>query len=114
MIPKEVIEEIRYRCDIEDVIGSYVTLKRAGSNRNGLCPFHGEKTPSFSVNPQKQMYYCFGCHAGGSAITFVMEMEHLEFRDAVKVLAEQLNMELPVKYYFARSIIFLNMVSHCC
>ena len=68
MIPREVIEEIRYRCDIEDVIGSYITLKRAGSNKNGLCPFHGEKTPSFTVFPNTKSFYCFGCGAGGDVV----------------------------------------------
>ena len=77
------------------VVSRYVQLTPKSGRYWGLCPFHGEKTASFSVNPQRQMYYCFGCHAGGSAINFVMEMEHLEFKDAVKLLAEQVHMELP-------------------
>ena len=86
--PDELVEEIREKNDIVSVVGEYVKLTRKGGSYFGLCPFHNEKTGSFSVSPQKQMYYCFGCHVGGSAINFVMEMEHLEFKDAVKLLAE--------------------------
>ena len=93
--PPSFIDELIARNPIEDVVGQYVSLKRSGSNLFGLCPFHGEKTASFSVAPDKGIYYCFGCHAGGSALNFVMEMEHLEFKDAVKLLAEQVHMELP-------------------
>lgn len=93
--PQGWLDELRDRADIVQVVSRYVQLTPKGVRYWGLCPFHGEKTASFSVNPQRQMYYCFGCHVGGSAINFVMEMEHLEFRDAVKVLAEQMNMELP-------------------
>lgn len=93
--PQGWLDELRDRADIVQVVSRYVQLTPKGGRYWGLCPFHGEKTASFSVNPQRQMYYCFGCHVGGSAINFVMEMEHLEFRDAVKVLAEQMNMELP-------------------
>ena len=93
--PQAWMDELRDRADIVQVVSRYVQLTLKGGRYWGLCPFHGEKTASFSVNPQRQMYYCFGCHVGGSAINFVMEMEHLEFRDAVKLLAEQLNMELP-------------------
>lgn len=94
-LPQAWLDELRDRADIVQVVSRYVHLTPKGGRYWGLCPFHGEKTPSFSVNPQRQMYYCFGCHAGGSAITFVMEMEHLEFMDAVKMLAEQNHMELP-------------------
>ncbi len=93
--PQGWLDELRERADIVQVVSRYVQLTPKGGRYWGLCPFHGEKTASFSVNPQRQMYYCFGCHVGGSAINFVMEMEHLEFRDAVKMLAEQMNMELP-------------------
>jgi len=93
--PQAWLDELRERADIVQVISRYVQLNNKGGRYWGLCPFHGEKTASFSVNPQRQMYYCFGCHAGGSAINFVMEMEHLEFKDAVKLLAEQVHMELP-------------------
>ena len=89
------LDELRERSDIVQVVSKYVHLTPKGGRYWGLCPFHGEKTASFSVNPQRQMYYCFGCHAGGSAINFVMEMEHLEFKDAVALLAEQAHMELP-------------------
>ncbi|MBQ2947525.1 MAG: DNA primase [Clostridia bacterium] len=93
--PQAWLDELRERADIVQVVSRYVQLNSKGGRYWGLCPFHGEKTASFSVNPQRQMYYCFGCHAGGSAINFVMEMEHLEFKDAVKLLAEQVHMELP-------------------
>jgi len=93
--PQAWLDELRERADIVSVVSRYVTLNQKGGRYWGLCPFHGEKTASFSVNPQRQMYYCFGCHAGGSAINFVMEMEHAEFKDAVKILAEQVHMELP-------------------
>lgn len=95
MIPKEVIEEIRHRCDIEDVIGSYVTLKRAGSNRNGLCPFHSEKTPSFTVFPATQSFYCFGCGAGGDVITFTQKMENLDYVAALEMLATRAGISIP-------------------
>ena len=88
-IPREVIEEILYRTDIEELVGSYVTLKRAGSNLSGLCPFHSEKTPSFSVSPAKKFFYCFGCGAGGDAITFVMKAENLDYIQAVEFLAKR-------------------------
>lgn len=93
--PQAWLDELRERADIVSVVSRYVTLNQKGGRYWGLCPFHGEKTASFSVNPQRQMYYCFGCHAGGSAINFVMEMERVEFKDAVKLLAEQVHMELP-------------------
>ena len=72
----EVIEEVRARNDVVDVIGGYIHLQKKGSNYFGLCPFHNEKSPSFSVSPQKQMYYCFGCGKGGNVITFVMDYEN--------------------------------------
>ncbi|MDL2257894.1 DNA primase [Eubacteriales bacterium OttesenSCG-928-K08] len=81
--------------DIESVVSSYVTLKRKGKNLWGLCPFHNEKTPSFSVAPDKQMYYCFGCGAGGGVVQFVMEMERLPFVEAVTMLAQRVGMDLP-------------------
>ena len=93
--PQAWLDELRERSDIVQVVSRYVQLTPKGGRYWGLCPFHGEKTASFTVNPQRQMYYCFGCHVGGSAINFVMEMEHLEFVDAVKLLAEQAHMELP-------------------
>ncbi|MBR7111865.1 MAG: DNA primase [Clostridia bacterium] len=95
MIPKEVIEEIRYRCDIEDVIGTYVSLKRAGSNRHGLCPFHSEKSPSFTVFPATKSFYCFGCGAGGDVITFVQKIENLDYVGAVESLATRAGIAIP-------------------
>lgn len=95
MIPASVIEDIRYRCDIESVISSYVTLKRAGSNLKGLCPFHSEKTPSFTVYPGTQSFYCFGCGAGGDVINFVMRTENLDYVAAVETLAKRAGITLP-------------------
>lgn len=91
----ETIEEVRSRNDIVDVVGSVVKLKRSGSNYFGLCPFHSEKTGSFSVSRQKQMYYCFGCGKGGNVISFVMEYENYSFQEAVKYLADRAGMKLP-------------------
>ena len=85
--PDEIVEEVRSRNDIVDVISGYVRLQKKGSNYFGLCPFHNEKSPSFSVSPGKQMYYCFGCGAGGNVITFLMEYENYTFAEALKVLA---------------------------
>src|SRR6202020_3376465 len=81
-------EQIRAANDIVDVIGGYLPLKRAGANFTALCPFHKEKTPSFNVNPQKQIFHCFGCHKGGDIFTFVKEYENIEFPDAVRRLPE--------------------------
>ena len=77
MISKETVEQVLMRNDVESVIGSYVSLKRAGSNLKGLCPFHSEKTPSFTVYPQDNSFYCFGCGAGGDVITFIKKRENL-------------------------------------
>ena len=93
--PEEIIEEIRQRNDIVDVISSYIKLKKTGSNYVGLCPFHNEKSPSFSVSPNRQMYHCFGCGVGGNVITFVMEYENFNFVEAVKYLADRCGMQLP-------------------
>ncbi|MCR5747156.1 MAG: DNA primase [Lachnospiraceae bacterium] len=92
---EEIIEEIRQRNDIVDVIGSVVKLKKSGSNYFGLCPFHSEKTGSFSVNREKQIYHCFGCGVGGNVISFVMDYENYSFPEAVKYLADRAGMELP-------------------
>ena len=89
MISKETIEQVLMRNDIETLIGSYVSLKRAGSNLRGLCPFHSEKTPSFTVYPQDNSFYCFGCGAGGDAITFIRKRENLDYPDAVEFLAQR-------------------------
>lgn len=93
--PEELIEEIRVQNDIIDVIGSHVQLTKKGSRHFGLCPFHNEKTPSFSVSDDKQMYYCFGCGAGGNVYTFVMEYENFTFTEAVKYLADKVHITLP-------------------
>lgn len=92
---EEQIEEVRSRSDIVSVIGRYVRLKRTGSGYTGLCPFHNEKTPSFHVNPARQMYKCFGCGVGGNVLTFVMEYENLTFPEAMEMLAEQAGIDLP-------------------
>ncbi|MFR5732120.1 MAG: CHC2 zinc finger domain-containing protein [Clostridium sp.] len=97
--PEDVVEEVRTRNDIVDVISGYVKLQKKGANYFGLCPFHNEKSPSFSVSPQKQMYYCFGCGAGGNVITFVMEYENYTFREALKVLADRAGVHLPEVEY---------------
>jgi DNA primase len=87
MYSREVIEEVLSKTDIVDLVSSYVKLKRSGSSYMGLCPFHNEKSPSFSVSGQKQLYHCFGCGKGGNAITFVMEYENYTFLEAVEMLA---------------------------
>ena len=93
--PPAFIDELVSRNPIEDVVGQYVSLRRSGSNLFGLCPFHGEKTASFSVAPDKGMYYCFGCHKGGGVINFQMEVEGLSYPDAVRALAKRVGMEVP-------------------
>lgn len=93
--PDEVIEEVRSSNNIVDIIGGYVKLQKKGSSYFGLCPFHNEKSPSFSVSPNKQMYYCFGCGAGGNVFTFIMEYENQSFPEAVKILADRAGIALP-------------------
>lgn len=93
--PEELVEEIRQRNDIVDIISGYVSLKRKGGNYFGLCPFHNEKTGSFSVSQNKQMYYCFGCGAGGNVFTFVMNYENYTFGEAVKMLADRAGIKMP-------------------
>ena len=93
--PQSFIDELLARNPIEEVVGRHVTLRRSGANMFGLCPFHGEKTASFSVAPDKGIYYCFGCHKGGGSINFVMEMEGLTYPDAVRALANRCGMEVP-------------------
>src|SRR6201996_2290015 len=88
------LERIRAASDIIDIIGSYVPLKRAGANFTALCPFHKEKSPSFNVNPQRQIFHCFGCHKGGDVFTFVKEYENLPFPDAVRRLADRAKITL--------------------
>ena len=98
-IPKNVLDEIEQRSDITDVISSYVTLQRAGSNLKGLCPFHSEKTPSFVVYPASNSFYCFGCGAGGNVFSFVMKAENLDFAGAAEFLANRVGIRLPQDGY---------------
>ncbi len=93
--PPAFLDELTARNPIEEVVGQYVSLRRSGSNLFGLCPFHGEKTASFSVAPDKGIYYCFGCHKGGSVINFQMEIEGLSYPDAVRALAKRAGLEVP-------------------
>lgn len=93
--PPAFLDELVARNPIEDVVAQYVTLSKKGSNLFGLCPFHGEKTASFSVAPDKQIYYCFGCHKGGGVINFIMEIENLSYPDAVRLLAKRAGLEVP-------------------
>ena len=93
--PDEIVEEIRQKNDIVDVVSGYVRMQKKGSNYFGLCPFHNEKSPSFSVTPSKQMYYCFGCGAGGNVFTFIMEYENYSFQEAIKYLADKAGVNLP-------------------
>ena len=93
--PPAFLDELAARNPIEEVVGQYVSLKRSGANLFGLCPFHGEKTASFSVAPDKGIYYCFGCHKGGNAVNFMMEIEGLSYPDAVRNLAKRVGLEVP-------------------
>ncbi len=95
MYPREIVDAIKDRSDIVDLIGTYVSLKRAGSNYNGLCPFHSERTPSFTVFPDNQSFFCFGCEAGGDAFSFVMRMENMDYKGSLEFLAKRAGVELP-------------------
>ncbi len=97
--PENFIQEVIYRNNIEDIISAYTPLKKAGSNLKGLCPFHREKTPSFSVSPDKQLYHCFGCGASGTVLNFIMNIENLDFVEAVKLLADKAGMDIPETTY---------------
>ena len=97
--PEEIIEEVRSRNDIVDIISGYIKLKKSGNSYFGLCPFHGEKTPSFHVIPDRQMYHCFGCGVSGNVYTFVMEYENYTFREAVEMLADRAGVALPKMEY---------------
>ena len=94
-ISQEIIDEIIYRNNIEDVVSGYVNLKRAGSNYVGLCPFHSEKTPSFTVFPANGNCHCFGCGAGGDVINFIRRVESLDYREALELLAKRAGIEIP-------------------
>ena len=97
--PEEIVEEIRQKNDIVDVISGYVNLKKQGGNYFGLCPFHNEKSPSFSVSPYKQMYYCFGCHKGGNVFTFICDYENYTYPEAIRFLADRAGVNLPEVEY---------------
>ena len=94
-IPQSFIQELLARADVVDIVGRYVPLKKGGANFMGLCPFHGEKSPSFSVSPSKQFFHCFGCGKNGNAIGFLMEHAGMSFVEAVKDLAQQYGMQVP-------------------
>ena len=96
-ISEDFLNELRARCDIESVISQYVVLKKHGRSLKGLCPFHSEKTPSFNVSSDKQLFYCFGCGAGGDVITFIMKAENLSYPEAVAFLAEKVGLQVPEK-----------------
>ncbi len=108
----DLIEEVRSKNDIVDVISDYVKLQRKGSSYFGLCPFHNEKSPSFSVSPGKQMYYCFGCGAGGNVFTFIMEYENYSFVEALKYLADRAGVQL--KLNIQKKQRQLPILSLCC
>src|SRR5262245_53690855 len=91
----ELLDEIRSRSDLVELIGQYVSLKRAGVNWKGLCPFHAEKTPSFTVNPKRGIFHCFGCGAGGDVFNFLMRHDRLAFPEAVRSLAERVGVSIP-------------------
>ena len=94
MIPEEKVAEVRERAGIVEVISDYMSLKKSGANFQGLCPFHGEKTPSFNVNPARGIFHCFGCGVGGNAVSFVMKIEGISFPEAVKLLAKRVGVEI--------------------
>jgi len=94
-LPESFLEQLRSRCEIEDIVSEYVTLRRRGKSLVGLCPFHSEKTPSFTLFPETQSFYCFGCGAGGDVITFIRNIENLDYIDAVKFLADKFGLEIP-------------------
>ena len=94
-LPEQFMQELKMRSDITDVVSSYVNLRRAGRNMVGLCPFHGEKTPSFNVYPENGSFYCFGCGVGGDVITFIRKIENLDYMEAVRFLAERAGMQVP-------------------
>lgn len=99
MLSEQFIGELKERNDIEEVVSSYVNVKRRGRNLVGLCPFHSEKTPSFTVYPDSQSFYCFGCGTGGDVVTFVRRMENLDYIEAVKFLAQRAGLAMPEDGY---------------
>ena len=108
-IPQDIIERVRDTADIVDVVSQFVDLKQRGPNYFGLCPFHSEKTPSFSVAPAKQIYYCFGCHSGGNVFSFMMDYQKIPFPDAVQVLAERYNIPIKIEKGEGTSELFTSL-----
>lgn len=98
-LPEEFLQELKMRCDLTDIASSYISLKRKGRNMVGLCPFHGEKTPSFNIYTENNSFYCFGCGAGGDVITFIMKIENLDYIEAVRFLAQRVGMNMPENSY---------------
>jgi DNA primase len=94
-IPEEIVDEIRQRTDLVGLIGEYLKLERRGKNMVGLCPFHSEKTPSFTVSPEKQLFHCFGCGASGNAFSLIMQMENMPFPEAARFLANRVGVRIP-------------------
>ena len=88
-VNESFLQELKYKTDITDIVSSYVTLKKRGATLVGLCPFHNEKTPSFTVYPDTQSFYCFGCGAGGDSVTFIKKIENLDYIDALKMLSQR-------------------------
>jgi len=102
-INREIIEEVRAAANIVDVVGSYISLRKRGKNYLGLCPFHGEKEPSFTVSDEKQIFHCFGCGASGSVFDFLMRSRNLSFAEAVKELANRFSIPLPQRQETGRA-----------
>ena len=102
-IPEQFIDDVVARTDLVELIGNRLKLKKSGSNHMGLCPFHNEKSPSFSVSESKQLYHCFGCGASGNALTFLIEHDRLDFVEAIETLASSLGMEVPREEQSAQS-----------
>ena len=96
-IPQDIVDRVRDIADIHDIVSQYVDLKQRGANYFGLCPFHGEKTPSFSISPAKQIYHCFGCGTGGNVFSFLMEYQKITFPEAIKTLAERYNIAIQLE-----------------
>ena len=94
-LPDAFLQELKLRNDLTDVVSSYVNLRRSGRNMVGLCPFHGEKTPSFNVYPENGSFYCFGCGVGGDVITFIRRIENLDYMEAVRFLADRSGLQVP-------------------
>ena len=101
LIPETLIDEVQSRADIAEVIGRYVPLKRAGRHFKALCPFHREKTPSFTVNPEKQIFHCFGCGAGGNIFSFLVQHDRLTFPEAVRQIADHVGVAIPEREAYA-------------